>query len=196
MIYRYGQDGTFRLVSLVDGPLLPISRNSANIQTHNMTYELVYIIPAQHTDAELPGIQAKITGLVEASGAKVKSDKNVGRLKLAYPVKGSKFGHYFMVNFEATAEVLPKINESLRLSNDLARFQISIASKLGKDVGRILSFEEARMRGREERSAQGTRVPGVSVGDSVSVQDAPAKSGMSMDDLDKKLDQILNEKVG
>lgn len=160
-----------------------------------MTYELVYVIPAQHTDAELPGIQAKITGLVEASGAKVKSDKNVGRLKLAYPVKGSKFGHYFMVNFEASAEVLPKLNESLRLSTDLARFQVSIASKTAKDIGKILSFEEARLRGREERVAPGTRAPGAPVGEAAPVQDAPAKSGMSMDDLDKKLDQILNEKV-
>lgn len=161
-----------------------------------MTYELVYIIPAQVTDAELPGIQGKVTALVEAAGAKIVTDRNVGRLKLAYPVKGSKFGHYFMVKFEANPEALPKLNESLRLSTDLSRFEIALAPKSGKEIPKILSFEEARMRGREERSSVGTRPTApAQQAEAAPVQEAAAKSGMSMDDLDKKLDQILNEKV-
>jgi|GEM_PF-1368805 len=161
-----------------------------------MTYELVYIIPAQFTEGELPGIQAKVAGLVEVAGAKIVADKNVGRLKFAYPVKGGRYGHYFQVNFEADTQVLPKLNEALRLSSDLVRFQISASTKVGKEPAKIIGFDDAKMRPREDR---GVLPPGkaavAAAVEAAPVQESATTSGLSMEDLDKKLDQILNEKV-
>lgn len=154
-----------------------------------MRYELIYIIPAQVTEAELPAIQAKVKESLEAAGAKITTEKNVGRLKLAYPLKQSKYGYYFLAEFEAGPDALLKITNALRLSTDMARFQIAALKGESKPVEKLLSFEEAKMRAREERGARESKAPVVEP----MIQEAAVKPAMSLEDLDKKLDQILNE---
>ena len=37
-----------------------------------MMYELLYIIPTQFADTEIDGVRAKIAGVIEANGGKVR----------------------------------------------------------------------------------------------------------------------------
>lgn len=161
-----------------------------------MLYELLYILPARHTDAELPALQAKITSLLEAAGVKIVRNESAGKLKLAYAIKNNRYGQFFLVSFEADPALMQKLNETLRLSTDLGRYHITHATLPEKEFMKIVSFEDAKSRAREDRAAAPTyRVPATA--NDARPEPAPvavaAKPAMSMEDLDKKLDQILNE---
>ncbi|MBP9748636.1 30S ribosomal protein S6 [Patescibacteria group bacterium] len=160
-----------------------------------MLYELLYILPARHTDAELPELQAKITSLIEAAGVKVVRNESAGKLKLAYAIKNNRYGQFFLVYFEAPEAAMQKVNEALRLSTDLGRYQISRATMPEKESMKILSFEDAKTRAREDRAAAPSyRGPAAAEAMPEPVPAVAAKpSALSMEDLDKKLDQILNE---
>lgn len=164
-----------------------------------MLYELLYILPARHTDTELPEVQAKITALIEASGAKIARNESAGKLKLAYPIKNNRYGQFFIVYFDAPKDVMQKLNETLRLSADLGRYQISKATMPEKETMKILSFDDAKSRAREDRAAAPT-YRGAPASADVAPEAAPAvaakaAASLSMEDLDKKLDQILNEQA-
>lgn len=164
-----------------------------------MNYELIYIVPAQFTDAELPAVQAKIAVVLETAGAKILRHEAAGKLKLAYPIKHGRFGQFFLAYFEAEKNQMAKVQELLRMTTEIARFQIAIGprdSKGMKGQGAVISFDDARRIAREDRLASSqVRTPASSLADAAPVQETAVKSGMSLEDLDKKLDQILNEGV-
>lgn len=160
-----------------------------------MMYELLTILPAQYTEAELPAIRAKISALVTDSGAKIVREDDAGKIKLSYPIKQSKFGHFTVVFFEAEPGLLPKINNSLRLSSEIARYQILSVKQESKEAVKVMSYEDARNRGRENREER--QKAAVAMNADIPMQEAPAanQAPISMEDLDKKLDEILNEEV-
>jgi ribosomal protein S6 len=162
-----------------------------------MLYELLYILPAKHTDAELPALQAKITSLIEAAGVKIVRNESAGKLKLAYPIKNNRYGQFFLVYFDAPETVLQKVNEALRLSTDLGRFQISRAALPEKESMKLVSFEDAKNRAREDRAAAPSHRGGAveDARESAPAAVSPKVPALSMEDLDKKLDQILNEQA-
>ncbi len=164
-----------------------------------MNYELIYIVPAQFTDTELPAVQAKIAAVLETAGAKILRHEAAGKLKLAYPIKHGRFGQFFLAYFEAEKSQLAKIQELLRMTVEIVRFQIAVGPKDPKGMkgqGAVISFDDARRLAREERlTSSQARAAAPSPTDAAPVQETAVKSGMSMEDLDKKLDQILNEGV-
>ncbi|TAL19536.1 30S ribosomal protein S6 [Patescibacteria group bacterium] len=165
-----------------------------------MFYELLYVIPARYTDTEVAGIQAKVAALLEGAGVKISRHEEAGKLKFAYPMGQDRFGHYFIAHFEAAPEAVAKIEGGLRLSTDISRHNLAKLEREAKGPVKLLSFEEAKARAREARESRlaGPAVaPGRVAPTSVAapVQEAAVKSTLSDEELNKKLDEILNEQV-
>lgn len=162
-----------------------------------MMYELLTILPAQYTEAELPAMRAKISALVTDAGATIVREDDAGKIKLSYPIKQSRYGHFTVVYFESEPGFLPKINNSLRLSSEIARFQILSVKKEAKEPVKVMSYEDARGRGRETREDRQKATAAAVAVAGTHIQEAavPGAPAISMEDLDKKLDEILNEKV-
>ena len=79
-------------------------------------YELLYIIAAKYTDAEIESLMEKIKGMIASAGGTVSEMHNLGRRKLAYPISHVRNGNYVLVYFEAEPSTVAKLNEMLRLS--------------------------------------------------------------------------------
>lgn len=152
-------------------------------------YELLYIIPAKHTEDEIKAIVAKIDGISKALGANVTATHDLGKRKLAYPIQHVRTGHYVLVHYDAETAVTPKLNETLRLSTDILRHLII---KRDKHLTKIPSFaEEEARRERDEEQSQ-YREPAHAV---PAPRPAAPAQAMSMEELDKKIDDILTEEV-
>lgn len=154
---------------------------------------MLYIIPTQYTDTEIEKIMADIAALLEGEGGKVTRNENLGRIKLAYPIKKVRHGSYILVHFAGEPETLKEIERKLRLTEEVLRHQIIVLPKGAADRKfEISSYvaplsEEARKQ-KEQTKAKKIAPP------------TPAKTeetapNLSMEELDKKLDEILESEV-
>lgn len=96
-------------------------------------YELLYIIPTSFTDEEVGTVENRISALMTKLGAKVESTKRLGKFKLAYVIKDQRHGHYVMTIFAAEGAALAKMEENLRINNDILRHLILRADEAGSD---------------------------------------------------------------
>ncbi len=150
-------------------------------------YELLFIVPAKFTETELVEQAGKVKGIVTAAGASVVETHDLGRRKLAYPIKNARNGNYFLFFLEAEQAAVNKLNEMLRLSAEVLRHLITIRDP---KIVKIPSFAEEEMR-RERQEAAPTRPP------QPPPQQAPLapKEKITMEELDKKLDEILTDDI-
>lgn len=155
-------------------------------------YELLYIIPAQYTDAELPTVQKKVSGILEKAGVKISRHDHAGKLRMAYPMKGHHYGHYMLAEFSADPGEVAKITADLRLASEVIRSEVvRLDEKLRLPGPRtIISHEEAGVRAREANAAA-ERVPAPVA----SAPPVPGKPALSSEELEKKIEEILNEQV-
>ena len=153
------------------------------MQEGTQKYELLYILPAKYTDEELKGMIDKTGAVLTGLGAEVKETHSLGRRKLEYAIKDVRNGDYVLVYFEAEPAKLAKINDTLRLNSDLLRH---MTVKRDMRIFGIPSFkDEEPRRGHRHDNRHNKR------------EVAPRKTvaPISMEDLDKKLDEILTEEV-
>lgn len=156
-------------------------------------YELLFVLPAKYTEGEFNELAEKVKGIVAAAGGNVAELHNLGKRRLAYPIKTVRNGQYFMAFFEAENAVISKLNEMLRMSSDVLRHLVVLRDP---HVTKIPSFieEEPRRERRERRE-------GEPFFRSREAQPAPVQAPlqpqekMSMEELDKKLDKILADDI-
>jgi small subunit ribosomal protein S6 len=89
-----------------------------------MTYELLYIIPQQVKDEEIPSITKKVDETIKEVGGRITKEENLGKKKLAYLIKQTRRGFYILINFELSPSALQELKEDLRLMEEILRFQI------------------------------------------------------------------------
>ncbi len=111
-------------------------------------YELLYIIPTSFTDEEVGTVETKISALITKLGATVEATKRLGKLRLAYAIKDQRHGHYVMTLFTADGSALAKMEENLRINNDILRHLILRADEAGSDQKfELVQFTEIVVEG-------------------------------------------------
>lgn len=160
-----------------------------------MIYEIMSIIPPKFSDSEIEGVVTKIEALYAASGATVKKTTNLGKIKLAYPIDKVRYGTYILTYVEVDGEKVAKIDQDLRLSEDVLRHIIIVRPDgIPAVVFKMTSYQpplnaEGRRAGERDESAPRSRT------------DRPAdaaiveKAKMSTAELNDKLDQILDSDI-
>jgi small subunit ribosomal protein S6 len=88
-------------------------------------YELCYIIPAdKYGDDTVAAISVKVTDLLKEAGATLGTSTDMGKRKFAYPINNIRYGYYYAVEFDAETDVVPGLNDKLRLHEDVLRHLI------------------------------------------------------------------------
>lgn len=164
-------------------------------------YELLYIVPTRYTDDEVAGIRKQVTGTIEKVGGKVTREESLAKIKLAYPIAKQRHGTYVLVHFTAETSALQELDRQLGLTDEVIRHTVLVLPKGAEEkTFELTSYvaplsEEARdtrsdSRGpRREGSAPA--IPGTAPAAVV----ARTEASMSIEELDKKLDQILEGDV-
>ena len=155
-------------------------------------YELLYILPAKYTEAEAKVMADKISGIVTANGGTVSETHDLGKRRLAYPIKHARNGQYILTFFEAEPKSIAKLNDTFRLSTDLLRHLIVERNPLITKIPSLVEEPEGAIR-PVHREHVHERPQAAPIQRPIA---APAKeTPITMEEIDKKLDEILTEEV-
>lgn len=157
---------------------------------------MLYIIPPQYADAELTGVMERIAGMIEKAGGKIARHENLGRLKLAYPIKQARHGTYVLAHFEADTKTVTELDRALRLSEELVRHQIvqqtpGAEKKTYQITSYVAPLSEEVRRERPEAPVR----PKAPVTVAAAVPARREEASFNIAELDKKLDEILESDV-
>lgn len=157
-----------------------------------MIYELLYSIPAESTEDELRATHEKVAELLKATKVELKSHAIVGKAKLAYPIRNIRNGHFAIAIFDAEAALVKKLDEALRLSGIFLRHQI-FRVPVGAKPRALVLPKEGEIT--DTRMPRPTRRAPVHAPVAAPITPISSKPEMSMEELEKKLDEILTEEV-
>lgn len=83
-------------------------------------YEVMYII---RPDVEQEAVQAlveKFNGVISNGGEVTKSDI-IGKRRLAYEINKLREGHFVLVQFTATAEIVNELDRVMKIADEVIR---------------------------------------------------------------------------
>ena len=153
-----------------------------------MHYELLYIIPAKYSEKELQPVINQVIPLIKKAGGEILRDDNLGRKKLAYPIKHVHQGYYILVEFDLKPNQLKGLNKDLKLMPEVLRHLI-VKTK-PKPISQIIKrkpfLKPPVEEGKEERLIK---------------KEAPKeereeeREKISIEELDKKIDELLKEDI-
>lgn len=174
-------------------------------------YELLYIVPTSLTEDEAGTVEQAVGGMLAKTNATVQSTKRLGKLQFAYPIKGQHHGYYVLVRFQAETASVAELNELLRLSPDkVLRHLILRADEAGDEKFDLVQFQPVNVEdrgdrrraaaGREKRAEKPTADDAKAQKEGVAVLEGGSSTGeaaapISAEDLEKKIDEALDEKA-
>lgn len=87
-------------------------------------YEIMFIVSANLEESAVNNIAKDVQKLITDNKSKVIEFKEMGRKKLAYPIKKEVSGFYFLMNVEATTETIQEFDRKLRINEKILRHLI------------------------------------------------------------------------
>ena len=157
-----------------------------------MIYEVLYIIPSQYSDTEIDGITQKMSAIFEKFEGKIEKTENLGKIKLAYPINKERFGTFILSYVELEGDKLDKLDQDLKLTDEILRHILVKRPKgVPREAFRISAYE-APITSEGKRVHAAPRVKTQTRQKPVIETDEK----MSMEELDKKLDSILDSDLG
>ncbi|MBD3359726.1 MAG: 30S ribosomal protein S6 [Candidatus Buchananbacteria bacterium] len=153
-------------------------------------YELLYIVPISYSVDELKPITEKIIKLIKDYNGEITKEEDLGKLKLAYPIKQQSHGYYQLVEFKLPTNVLKSLNESLRLINEVLRFLIVKKKiKTEKELIKEKALQDKLAKKKEEAIE---KIKAAKEEPKEKTQEKDGQDKVSLEDLDKKLDELLD----
>lgn len=166
-----------------------------------MHYELGVIVNPNVPETEHSNVQEKVLSYLKKINAKIVRDfYSGGRRKLAYPIKNQKHGFYFYLEFtfdETEAKAVKLLDRDLKLDVNILRHLIVKRQKTATNAD-ILRWQQVNKLEPIRRNKKPGARPARPVGSKSVVEKSPTKTDISLEDIDKKLDEILatEPKVG
>ncbi len=152
-----------------------------------MKYELLVVIPAKYSESELPGIFEGVLEAVRGMGAEITTREDLGKQKLAYPIGDARFGHILLVRLEADQQIAKKINEELRLKHEVIRHMITKASTRKAPAPRRAPQVQENRPEPAFAAVPESSAPAAGI--------VPTEEKVTLEDLDRKLDEILGKEI-
>lgn len=146
-----------------------------------MIYDLSYILSGNLSDTEVASMHKEKDAFLKNQGIKVLHEAALGSRKLPYKIANIKFGHFFDLVFEAEGEIIKKIEKALSLDTDIVKYFV-VKRKIWSTP------KPKQWRNEGEDKVEAVTYP---VHSTTPVTAAP----MSAEELDKKIDQILETPI-
>jgi len=158
-----------------------------------MKYELLYIIPSSFADAEVESVQKKIAGIVTEAGAEISRDESLGKLKLAYPINHVRHGTYILVHFTVDPKSIKDLDSKLKLTEEVLRHTVVKMLPGSEEKKYELTSYVAPLTAEGKPTRSKPPVKKLAPPPPAQVEETAPK--MSVEELDKKLDEILESDV-
>lgn len=181
-------------------------------------YELLTVLPGTMVEDEVTAVLKEVVKVLETNGAADVIVHDKGKNKLAYPIKLIRYGYFHIAQFTAEPNVVPKIEEKLRLITELLRREVTIydpekrahdakyrKQELSANITTLSEIQKQdkkdRRRGNDQTSVAPatTEVADESEQKEVKSEEKKPKKApkeetekIKLDEIDQKLDEILD----
>jgi small subunit ribosomal protein S6 len=155
-------------------------------------YELTTIIDSNIPDNEHQEIIDKIKKLISDNKGEISSEENLGRKKLSYPIEKSLKGVFVCIEFNIEPNTIKPIEKELKLNKNIIRYLIikkpenivpASMEKPKKKEEKIVKEDENEEIKKEIKRGENNK------------KENPEDKKSDLTDLDKKLDEILNDEI-
>ncbi len=141
-------------------------------------YELLYLIAATYTEEELVPIKEKVKELIEKNGGKITAEDSLGKKKLAYPIKNARHSYYLLYELDLEPENIKKLERDLVLDTDVLRHQLVKKALMAPSIREITEQKLKKEKAAEPEAKKTTE-----------------KEKIKLEDLDRKLDELLENDI-
>ena len=86
-------------------------------------YESVIIVNPNLDEEAVKALKDKFEGLINKNG-KVESVEEMGKKKLAYPIKKNAEGVYLVFHFEAKPDSIAELERNYRITDEVIKFLV------------------------------------------------------------------------
>ena len=82
-------------------------------------YEIMFIVKATMEEEQIKGVSDELQKLINKKPSKVIEFKEMGRKKLAYPIKKEVSGYYFVMTVEADNETIKEFDRKVLINENV-----------------------------------------------------------------------------
>ena len=87
-------------------------------------YEIMFIVKATMEEDQIKKSAEDLQKLINGKGSKIIEFKEMGRKKLAYPIKKEVSGYYFVMNVETDHATIAEFDRKVRINENILRHLI------------------------------------------------------------------------
>jgi len=153
-------------------------------------YELLFMISANYTAEEVKPISTKVADLIKKSKGNITLEDDLGKLKLAYPIKNLSHAYYLLMEFDMPKDNLHDLNRQLKLTNEVLRFLI--VKKKIKTQKEIIQEKQLQDKLTKKKEKEIEKIKAAKEEPTEKTDKKKTKEKVSLEDLDKKLDELLD----
>ena len=113
----------------------------------------MYIGTPETADEDIVKLNEAIEELVVKEGGTVVKTENIGRRKMAYPIKKKTEGHYVLFEIEDSGQTIAELERRMRVNDTVIRF---ITVRVDEDRKKADKLRTKREK-RQERRANSAR---------------------------------------
>ena len=161
-------------------------------------YELMYILASSVGDDQVPVITEQVKKYVaDFGGTQIKEDQ-LGKKKLAYPIKRTRNGHYVVVSFDMDTKQINDLDAKIRSqANSIIRYLLvnkdEHLARLEKDVVAQSKLSHQPETQENDTPASPYAEPKVRFTEPVAEKPSQPVIEINAEELDKKIEEALTE---
>jgi small subunit ribosomal protein S6 len=87
-------------------------------------YELMYIVGSHISDDEIPKVAEEVKKFIESDAGIIEKHEELGKKKLADPIKKTRNGYYVVDNFSMPADKINEFEHKIRTNQSIIRHLI------------------------------------------------------------------------
>ncbi len=161
-------------------------------------YELAYIVPIKYLDDELQKVNETVASMLKSFGGEITATEDMGKRRLAYPIEQVFQGSYFAIEFNMDSVEIPQFEAKLKLQKEVLRHMIVTKRiKSSEEVERENKIREGLKTAKQEElnKIEEEEKSSIKKEEEVIVEEKKEKNKAKLEDLDKKLDEILKDDI-
>lgn len=164
------------------------------------TYELLAVFPGTAPETDVGVLAEKLKGVVAESGGAGIAMHDLGKSRLAYPMKHIRYGYFRLCHFSAEPKMVPQIQAKALLTGQLLRAVVRVRDPKKSAVMPAQIMSDAAIAAEAEEikktaPAIDHAAAEVAAFQTISVPKAPVEARATetapLPDIEKKLDELL-----
>lgn len=166
-------------------------------------YEMLVVLPGTLTEAEVKPLIDSVKETAERFGATEMVAHDMGKSRLAYPMKHIRYGYYYILQFAAEESKVQEVQSRVRLISNILRLTFRTYDPATQTVDKTkltitplasVVPDEAAPAPRESREY--TKRETVKVAPVAEKVEVDAKKAVSIEEIEEKLDKMLEKDLG